>query len=86
MDLLIFRPLISLMLLMYTRVLKIQAFSYLISLDSPKLVSMVFAVKPADFFLEVQIFSVGDGVCREGKKIINYFLCYFIFTDQSVPI
>lgn len=68
MDLLIFRPLISLMLLMYTRVLKIQAFSYLISLDSPKLVSMVFAVKPADFFLEVQIFSVGDGVCREGKK------------------
>lgn len=40
MDLLIFRPLIALMLLMYTRVLKIQAFPYLISLDSPKLLSV----------------------------------------------
>lgn len=57
----IFKLLILPMLLMYTRVLKLRP--YLINLDSAKLVSVFFTVKPPDFFLEVQFLFVGGGVC-----------------------
>lgn len=70
MNLLMFRLLISLLLLLYTRVPTIQAFSHLVSLDSAKLVLMFFPVKPQDVCLEVQFFSVGGGDmwCAEAEK------------------
>jgi len=81
--------LISLMLLMYARVLKNQVFSHLISLGSAELVSMLLAVKPPDFLLEVQFFCVRGGVrCvvgrEEKKKVILLSLLFLLFSLPSL--